>query len=77
MSTLPKIQPSTCSRPIFVRDNINSIHTLAKNLHITYGEIARATDIPKGSIGAYASGAALPGQERYNRLAIFFDWEIW
>ena len=74
---MPKLQPSTYSRPIFVRDNINSIHTLAKNLHITYGDIARATGISKGTIGTYASGVAFPNQERYNRLAIFFDWEIW
>lgn len=72
-----KLRPSIYSMPVFVRDNISRIHTLAKNLHITYGEIARATDIPKGTIGTYASGAALPNQERYNRLAIFFDWKIW
>ena len=73
--------PNFCSHsyymPLFVRDNINSIHSLAKNLHITYGEIARETGIPHSAIHRYAEGIALPGKDRYNLLAIFFDWEIW
>ena len=74
---MPNLRPSPYNRPLFVRDNINSIHTLAKNLHITYGEIARETGIPHGAINRYASGVALPDKERYNLLAVFFDWEIW
>ena len=74
---MPKLRPYPYTRPLFVFDNINSIHTLAKNLHITYGEIARETGIPKSTISKYASGIDLPGKERYNLLAIYFDWEIW
>ena len=74
---MPKLRPYPYTRPLFVFDNINSIQTLAKNLHITYGEIARETGIPHSAIHRYAEGIALPGKDRYNLLAIFFDWEIW
>ena len=74
---MPKLRPAPYNRPIFVRYNINSIHTIAHTLHIPYSEIARATGIPHSTINAYASGAAIPDKERYNLLAIFFDWEIW
>ena len=65
------------NRPLFVRDNINSIHTICNTLRFSYAEIALATGIPRTSILAYAAGYELPRKERYNKLAAFFDWEVW
>lgn len=77
MITLPKLVHGVFIRPLFVRDNCNSIHDIAKNLHWTYGYIARSTGIPEGSISNYAAGIRYPDKERYNKLAAFFDWEVW
>lgn len=64
-------------RPLFVRDNCNSIHDIAKNLRWTYGYIAHATGIPASTISSYAAGILFPNQRNYNKLAAFFDWEVW
>ena len=74
---MPKLKPSVSNRPLFVRSNINSIHDICKNLYITYSMVSRATGIPQGSLARYAAGVSIPDKERYNKLAEFFDWEVW
>ena len=64
-------------RPLFVRDNINSIHDICNTLHISYTEIAHFTGIRSCVISGYANGAYFPNKEKYNKLAEFFDWEVW
>ena len=52
-------------RPDFVYDNIDSIGTINYTL------------IPEKYLYDYRDGLVYPSKRNYNKLAAFFDWEVW
>ena len=63
--------------PDFVFDNIDSIHTIRTTLKISLQTIAYACGMHPQTVSLWERGRALPNKKTYNKLAKFFDWEIW
>lgn len=63
--------------PQFVVDNIDSIEAICKTCRISYASIARSTGLSGSIIRDYAVFGIIPGKSNYNKLATFFDWEVW
>lgn len=63
--------------PEFVYVNLASILTLRKNLHMSQQYVADNAGISTVAVRRLETGTAIPSQKIYNRLAKFFDWEIW
>ena len=77
MSFMPNFRMGVLNTPLFVHNNIASIHDICNTLNIPLADVARKTGIPYRTVCDYATGKCRPGKERYNLLAHFFDWEEW
>lgn len=71
------------SAPPFVTKNLASIYSASRKLGCSYLDIQLATGIPAFNIGAIVFEfnspykPKLPDKDTYNKLAAFFDWEVW
>ena len=63
--------------PDFVAINMQSMKTIRKNLGWERGYVAEQVGIHPNTINKYEEDWVLPGKSNYNKLACFFDWEIW
>ena len=64
-------------RPDFVYDNIDSIGTICRTLSISFRSVSNYTLIPEKYLYDYRDGLVYPSKRNYNKLAAFFDWEVW
>ena len=72
-----KIRRYRAPRPAFVADNIYSMEQIMITCNIMNSQISAATGIPHNYISEYKQGIAIPSKSNYNKLAAFFDWEVW
>ena len=65
------------SIPDFVFDNLDSIYTIRTTLKISLQTIAYGCGMHTKTVSLWERGMALPNKKTYNKLAKFFDWEVW
>ena len=64
-------------RPDFVLDNIDSMEQIMDTCGFKIRQVANLTGILPSFIREYKLGYSLPSKTNYNKLAAFFDWEVW
>lgn len=64
-------------RPQFVYDNIDSMKQIREACKISLAEVSKYTLIPAFLIDGWENGTRYPSQTNYNKLADFYDWEVW
>lgn len=64
-------------RPQFVYDNIDSMRQIRLACKFSIVDVAKATGIIPTHIGEWELGYRYPAQTNYNKLAAFYDWEVW
>ncbi len=77
MSFNPRLRAKVKDIPDFVLDNLDSIRKLRKHCHIPFNSICRELDIKRTTLLEWELGERIPSKFDYNRLAVFFDWEVW
>ena len=63
--------------PRFVKPNIAKLHSLRVGLGFSQVVLAELTGLTSTSISGYERGISIPYRKQYNKLAEFFEWEIW
>ena len=63
--------------PDFVADNLRSMRTIRKNLGWRLGTTARNAGFTPQYYSQIELLRVVPRKDMYNKLACFFDWEIW
>ena len=63
--------------PDFVFDNLDSMRTIRTTLRMKVQFIAYRCHMACATIWALERGAHMPSKKTYNKLAKFFDWEVW
>ena len=64
-------------RPAFVYDNVASMKQTRAACHIPLAEVSKQTLIPIVLIDDWENKLRYPSKANYNKLANFFEWEIW
>ena len=65
------------SRPDFVVRNVRRIHNLRKNRGMKLKDLAKRVGLNHRLLWKYEHALVLPCQENYNRLAVYFTWDVW
>ena len=63
--------------PDFVVINVQSMRTIRKNLCWEQADVAKHIGIHRKTLYEYESGRHIPAKNNYNKLARYFDWEVW
>ena len=69
--------PKAIGLPDFVDINLRSIKTIRKHIGWSQAYVAKEAGITKQDVSLYEQGKRIPTKNTYNKLAKFFDWEIW
>ncbi len=64
-------------RPQFVYDNIHSMKQIRIANKLSLAEVSRDTLIPTVLLDDWENNFRYPSKNNYNKLAAFFEWEIW
>ena len=64
-------------RPQFVYDNIHSMKQIRTACKFSLEDISQATMIPRWHLDDWENNLRYPSKSNYNKLAAFFEWEIW
>ena len=63
--------------PTVVLDNIASMDKIATACRFSDYFIAHSTGIDPNQINCYRANISIPQKKNYNKLAAFFEWEVW
>ena len=67
----------TNNKPEFIRENIYRLSTIRTSKGLTRKDLSRSVGMPEYLIRGYEEGYRSPSRKNYNKLADFFDWQVW
>lgn len=67
----------TTSIPLFVRNNVHYLAFHRRNRLLSQQKLAQLLNIPRYQVADWERGKCFPSKDYYNKLAEFFDWEVW
>lgn len=65
------------SAPSFVIEYIDNLAQTRTEKELSRRNIADRTGVPYDYISQYERGYCFPSKNNYNKLAKFFNWEVW
>lgn len=66
-----------CIMPTFVMSNISRMWPLYLAKGLTRKDVATVAQVSERAIRNYEDGKQYPSQKTYNKLAVFFGWDLW
>lgn len=65
------------TRPDFVVSNVKGLHNTLKRRKMKLKDLSRRVGLSSRKLFKYLRGIIMPGKQNYNRLAVYFSWEVW
>ncbi len=63
--------------PTFVVKNMSQMWPLYLAKGLTRKDVATVAQVSERAIRNYEDGKQYPSQKTYNKLAVFFGWDLW